>query len=70
MPEVMVRRRPAAAPASVRHRLNRWIHRLRPQLAVIIAFAIACVLGVVAASIGVKTLDSGPSHAEAQQESP
>jgi hypothetical protein len=41
---------------------------MRPQLAVAIAFAVACLLGVVAASIGIQKLDAGPSEAQAQVE--
>ena len=68
MPEVMARRRPTGPLAGMRHGLRRWTYRMRPQLAVIVAFAVACLLGVVAASIGIQKLDAGPSQAQAQVE--
>jgi hypothetical protein len=68
MPEVMARRRPTGPLAGTRYGVKRWAYRMRPQLAVVIAFAIACLLGVVAASIGIQKLDGGASQAQAQVE--
>jgi hypothetical protein len=68
MPEVMARRRPTGPLAGIRHAIRRWAYRMRPQMAVVIAFAVACLLGVVAASIGIQKLDAGPSQAQAEVE--
>ncbi|HEX3699574.1 MAG TPA: hypothetical protein VHV27_02760 [Phenylobacterium sp.] len=56
MAQVGVRRRHDGRGGSLRRRLNRWIYRQRPQFAVIVAFAVACLLGIVAASVSVQSL--------------
>ena len=66
MTQVVVRRRSEGRIGTLRYRMNRWLYRFRPQFAVIAAFAIACLLGIVAASIGVGAFDRGGSHAEAE----
>jgi len=68
MPEIMARRRPTGPFAATRYGVKRWFYRMRTQFAVVIAFVVACVLGVVAASIGIQKLDAGPSQAQAQVE--
>ena len=55
MPEVLGRDRPPRS-ARVRRGLDRWFYRNRPKIAVIAAFAVACLLGLVAASVGVHVL--------------
>ena len=65
MTQVVVRRRPEGRLGSLRYRMTRWLHRYRPQFAVVVAFAVAALLGVVAASIGVQSFDAG-SQAQAE----
>lgn len=55
MPEVEVRKRLERQSGGVTSRLNRWIHRNRPKIAVIAAFAVACLIGVAAASVGMQS---------------
>ncbi|WP_411289039.1 hypothetical protein [Phenylobacterium sp.] len=57
MPQVIVRKRLGRRSGTLGHRVNRWFYRNRPQVAVIAAFAVACLLGMAAASIGLKDLD-------------
>ncbi|HEV2531414.1 hypothetical protein [Phenylobacterium sp.] len=64
MPEVVVRKRVGRRTGDWRFRLNRWFYRNRPKIAVIAAFAVACVLGLVAASMGLQGVGAGPAQAE------
>jgi len=65
MPEVVVRKRVGRRSGDWTYRLNRWFYRNRPKIAVIAAFAVACVLGLVAASMGIQSLGASPSQADA-----
>jgi hypothetical protein len=65
MPEVMVRKRLGRRSGDWKFRLNRWFYRNRPQIAVIAAFAVACLIGLAAASLGIRTLGVGPADADA-----
>lgn len=60
MPEVVVRKRLGRRSGDWRFRMNRWFYRNRPKIAVIAAFGVACVLGLAAASMGLRNL--GESH--------
>lgn len=60
MPEVVVRKRVGRRSGDWKYRLNRWYYRHRPRIAVTAAFAIACLLGVIAASMGLANLGAGP----------
>jgi hypothetical protein len=51
MTQAMVRRR----SGDLRRHLDRWYYRNRPKLAVVAAFAVACLLGLVA-SAGLQSL--------------
>ena len=70
MPDVMVRKRLGRRSGDWKFRLNRWFYRNRPKIAVLAAFAVACVLGLVAASMGVQNLGSGAAQAETTPSSP
>lgn len=59
MMQVMVRKR-GARPGDMRRHVDRWFYRNRPKLAVVAAFAVACLLGLVA-SAGLQSL--GPHRA-------
>jgi len=68
MPEVGVRKPLGRRPGGVRYHMDRWFYRNRPKIAVMAAFAIACLLGLVAASLGMQSLGhasvpSGPPAA-------
>jgi hypothetical protein len=65
MPEVMVRKRLGRRSGDWKFRLNRWFYRNRPQIAVIAAFAVACLIGLAAASPGIRTLGVGPAAPDA-----
>lgn len=52
MPQVIVRRRLGRPSGTLGHRVNRWFYRHRPQVAVIAAFVVACLLGMAAVTIG------------------
>jgi hypothetical protein len=65
MPEVVVRKRPGRRSGDWKSGLNRWFYRNRPLIAVIAAFAAACLIGLAAASLGVRTLGVGSAEAEA-----
>ena len=65
MPEVMVRKRLGRRSGDWKFRLNRWFYRNRPKIAVIAAFAVACVIGLAAASLGIRSLAVGPADADA-----
>lgn len=51
MPEVVIHRR-------LSRRMERWYYRHRPGVAVTAAFATACLLGLAAASLGLR--DAAP----------
>jgi len=59
MPEVVVRKRVGRRSGDWKFRLNRWFYRNRPQIAVIAAFAVACLIGLAAASLGIRSLGAG-----------
>ena len=68
MPQVMIRKRLGGRSGDMKHQVNRWFYRNRPKIAVMAAFAIACLLGLVAASLGMQSLGhasvpSGPPAA-------
>lgn len=65
MPEVVVRKRLGRRSGDWKYHVNRWYYRNRPKIAVMAAFAVACVLGLVAASMGITSLSSGTSQADA-----
>jgi hypothetical protein len=65
MPEVVVRKRMGRRSGDWRYRLNRWFYRNRPRIAVVAAFGAACLLGLMAASMGVKSLSAGSPDSEA-----
>ena len=64
MPEVVVRKRVGRRSGDWTYRLNRWFYRNRPKIAVIAAFAVACLLGLVAASMGIQSLGAGEAQAD------
>jgi len=66
MPEMVVRKRLGRRSGDWKYRVNRWYYRNRPKIAVMAAFAVACVMGLVAASMGLNSLGAGASQAEAQ----
>lgn len=70
MPDVMVRKRLGRRSGGWKFRLNRWFYRNRPKIAVLAAFAVACMLGLVAASMGVQNLGSGEAQAETASGAP
>lgn len=53
MPEVMVRKRLQRRSGEWKQRLNRWFYRNRPQIAVLAAFTVACLIALAAASLGI-----------------
>lgn len=59
MPEVVIRKRVGRRSGDWKYRVNRWYFRNRPKIAVVAAFAVACVLGLVAASMGITSLGNG-----------
>lgn len=65
MPEVVVRKRLGRRSGDWKYRVNRWYYRNRPKIAVVVAFSVACLLSLIAASIGLKGLNAGQSEAEA-----
>jgi hypothetical protein len=64
MPEVVVRKRLGRRSGDWKFRLNRWFYRHRPQIAVIAAFAVACLIGLAAASLGIQSLGAGSAGAD------
>lgn len=52
MPEIVIRRRLSRRSGGWRYHVNRWFQRNRPEAAVLIAFAVASLLGLVAATVG------------------
>jgi hypothetical protein len=64
MPEVVVRKRLGRRSGDWKFRLNRWFYRHRPQIAVIAAFAVACLIGLAAASLGIQSLGAGSAAAD------
>jgi hypothetical protein len=68
MPEVLVRKRLGRRSGDWKFRLNRWFYRNRPQIAVIAAFAVACLIGLAAASLGIQNL--GVTSAQAETAAP
>jgi hypothetical protein len=64
MPEVVVRKRLGRRSGDWKFRLNRWFYRNRPQIAVIAAFAVACLIGLAAASLGIHSLGVGSAQAD------
>jgi len=65
MPEVVVRKRLGRRSGDWKFRLNRWFYRNRPRIAVIAAFAVACLIGLAAASLGISSLGGGSAEADA-----
>lgn len=65
MPEVIVRKRVARRRGNWKYRLNRWFYRHRPQVAVAAAFVAACLVGLIAASIGTEVVGSHSDAADA-----
>lgn len=53
MPQVVIRRRLSRRSGDWQYRVNRWFQRNRPEAAVMVAFVVASLLGLVAASIGI-----------------
>ena len=53
MPQVVIRRRLSRRSGDWQYHVNRWFQRNRPDAAVMVAFAVASLLGLVAASIGI-----------------
>jgi hypothetical protein len=51
MSQAVVRSRPMRRFERMRYRLNRWLARYRTNAAVVLAFAIASVAALVAASL-------------------
>ena len=64
MPEVVVRKRVGRRSGDWKYRVNRWYYRNRPKIAVMAAFAVACLLGLVAASMGLQNLGGSAAQAE------
>ena len=64
MPEVVVRKRLGRRSGGWKYRLHRWFYRNRPKIAVAAAFLIACLVGLIAASMGIQSLGVGPAQAE------
>ncbi|MDB5450667.1 MAG: hypothetical protein JWQ52_1795 [Phenylobacterium sp.] len=65
MPEVIVRKRLAKRSGDWKFKVSRWFYRNRPQVAVLAAFAIACVAGLVLAAAGLGSLGGRPADTEA-----
>lgn len=63
MPEIVVRKRVVRRSGNWKYRLNRWFFRNRPKVAVLAAFAAACLLGLLAAAFGVSRLGAGEATA-------
>lgn len=55
MPDYVVRRRPGYGPL----RLEYWINLIQAQAPVILTFAIACLLGIVAVTVGLRGIMGG-----------
>jgi hypothetical protein len=70
MPEVVVRKRKGRRSGDWKYRLNRWFYRNRPKIAVLAAFAVACVLGLAAASMGVHSFSASTAEAETAPAAP
>ena len=66
MPEVVVRKRVGRRSGDWKYRANRWFYRNRPRIAVMAAFGVACLLGLVAASMGMKSLTGSGAAVEAE----
>lgn len=64
MPEVVIRKRLGRRSGDWKYRVNRWFYRNRPKIAVVAAFGAACLLGLVAASMGVQSLSASPAETE------
>ncbi|RAK58465.1 hypothetical protein DJ021_00955 [Phenylobacterium hankyongense] len=60
MPAVIVGKRLGRRPFALGRRLNRWFWRNRPQIAMIVTFVVACVLGLIAADLGRHDLTGKP----------
>lgn len=70
MPEVVIRKRLGRRSGDVTYRMNRWFYRNRPKIAVMAAFGVACLLGLVAASMGVHSLGGSGSKSEPPASAP
>lgn len=53
MSQMAVRRRLSRRSGDWRYHLNRWFQRNRPEAAVLMAFAIASLIGLIVVSIGI-----------------
>jgi hypothetical protein len=62
MPELGRRRRLGERPAERRRRLIRWFYSNRPRFAAITAFAVACLIGLAAASLGAQAGAAAPAR--------
>jgi hypothetical protein len=62
MPQAQIIRQPGAPGQGWSRRFDRWFHRHSPKLAVLVAFGVACILGL-AVSAGVQGVSGsvGPS---------
>jgi hypothetical protein len=56
MPAVIVRRRLGRRSLDLSYRLNRWYWRYRAPMALTAAFAVACLIGLGATTIGLRNL--------------
>ena len=65
MPEVVVRKRLGRRSGDWKYRLDRWFYRNRPKIAVLAAFAVACLAGLVIAAVAIEQMGAGPAQAEA-----
>jgi hypothetical protein len=64
MPNIVVRRKIGRRTGGWKLRLRRWLRGNGPQVAVVAAFVAACILGLVAVSVGLNALEGSPSGPE------
>ncbi len=59
MPEVVKLKRAGRRSGGTGFRLRRWFYRNRPAIAVIVAFGVMVLIGLVFVSLSVSSLSSG-----------
>ncbi|MFZ3008388.1 MAG: hypothetical protein WA047_19660 [Phenylobacterium sp.] len=62
MPEIVTRKRLGRRTGGVRFKLRRWFYRYRPEVAVTIAFIVFVFVGILFASLLVKSVGQDPAE--------